>query len=41
MDMKLTAEDVAAAMLHICTLPPHVVVEEMIVWGNDQNVVPL
>lgn len=41
MDMKLTAEDVAAAMLNICTLPPHVVVEEMIVWGNDQNVVPL
>lgn len=41
MEMKLTADDVAAAMLNICTLPLHVVVEEMIVWGNDQNVVPL
>lgn len=41
MDMKLTAADVGSAMLHICTLPPHVVVEEMIVWGNDQNVIPL
>ncbi len=41
MNMRLTADDVATAMLNICTLPPHVVVEEMIVWGNDQNVVPL
>ena len=41
MDMKLTADDVAAAMLHICTMPAHVVVEEMIIWGNDQSVIPL
>jgi len=41
LDMKLTADDVAQAMLNVCTLPKHVVIEEMIVWGNDQEVVPL
>jgi short-subunit dehydrogenase len=41
MDMKLSADDVAKAMLGICMLPNHVVVEEMIVWGIDQRVVPL
>ena len=41
MGMRLKAEDIAGAMLYICTLPEHVVVEEMTVWGNDQAVVPL
>lgn len=41
MNMRLKAEDIAQAMLSICTLPEHVVVEEMIVWGIDQAVVPL
>lgn len=41
LDMKLTADDVANAMLNVCTLPEHVVVEEMTVWGNDQIVIPL
>ena len=40
-NVRLQAEDIGRAMLHICSLPPHVVVEEMIVWGNDQRVVPL
>ena len=38
---KLQAEDVGNAILDICKLPEHVVVEEMIVWGIDQAVVPL
>jgi len=41
MNMRLRAEDVAQAMLGVCSLPEHVVVEEMIVWGIDQAVVPL
>lgn len=41
MDMKLQAEDVAQALLNICELPKHVVVEEMIVTGVDQIIVPL
>jgi len=40
-DAKLQAPDVAQAMLYVCSLPPHVVVEELILWGNDQVVVPL
>jgi len=39
--VNLTAEDVGRAMFHIATLPEHLVVEEMIVWGSDQRVVPL
>ena len=41
MNMRLQAEDIGQAMLSICNLPEHVVVEEMIVWGIDQTVVPL
>jgi NADP-dependent 3-hydroxy acid dehydrogenase YdfG len=41
MRMRLQAEDIARTMLHICTLPSHVVVEEITVWGIDQAVVPL
>ncbi len=41
MDMKLSADDVANAMLNVCKLPDHVVVEEITVWGIDQRVVPL
>lgn len=41
LDTELQAEDVAQAMLSICTLPSHVVVEEMIVMGIDQIIVPL
>lgn len=39
--MRLRAEDVAQAMLNICKMPSHVVVEEITVWGIDQAVVPL
>jgi len=39
--VNLTAEDVGRAMLNIATLPEHLVVEEMIIWGSDQRVVPL
>ncbi len=39
--MKLQAADVAEAVLSVCRLPDHVVVEEMTVWGMDQEVVPL
>ena len=41
MEMKLTSEDIGAAVEYICGLPEHVVVEEMTVWGIDQAVVPL
>ncbi len=41
MNVRLQAEDIGQAMLYISSLPPHVVVEEMIVWGSDQCVVPL
>jgi NAD(P)-dependent dehydrogenase (short-subunit alcohol dehydrogenase family) len=41
MVMKLQAEDVAEAVASVCRLPGHVVVEEMTVWGIDQEVVPL
>ena len=39
--VKLEACDVARAILDICKLPEHVVVEEYIVWGIDQQVIPL
>lgn len=38
---KLEANDVANAMLYVCSQPPHVVIEEMTVWGADQVVIPL
>ncbi|MBT3320313.1 MAG: SDR family oxidoreductase [Clostridia bacterium] len=41
MDMQMQPIDVAQAMLSICTLPPHVAVEEMTVTGIDQIIVPL
>jgi NADP-dependent 3-hydroxy acid dehydrogenase YdfG len=40
-EVNLTAEDVGRAMFHVATLPDHLVVEEMIIWGSDQRVVPL
>ena len=40
-NVKLQADDVAGAIVNICELPKHVVVEEMIVWGIDQVVNPL
>lgn len=40
-DNKLMADDVANAMLYVCSQPPHVVIEEMTVWGADQIVIPL
>lgn len=38
---KLKAEDVAEAMLAVCSLPQHAVVEELTLWGSDQVVIPL
>ena len=37
----LVPEDIAKTALYICTLPAHVVVEDVTVWGIDQVVVPL
>lgn len=37
----LQAEDIAETALFIASLPPHVVVEDMTVWGIDQVVIPL
>lgn len=41
LEMKLKPEDIAQTIYNVCSLPRHVVVEEMTVWGNDQVVVPL
>jgi len=38
---KLQAEDIAETALFIASLPPHVVIEDVTVWGIDQVVVPL
>ncbi len=40
-ELKLRPEDVAQVVVDTCKLPPHVVVEEVTVWGIDQVVVPL
>ncbi len=39
--MAQEMEAVAQALVNICELPKHVVVEEMIVTGVDQIIVPL
>ncbi len=38
---KLRVEDIAETVLYICSLPQHAVVEEVTVWGIDQEVNPL
>ncbi len=38
---KLQVEDIAETVLYICSLPQHAVVEEVTVWGIDQEVNPL
>ncbi len=38
---KLQVEDIAETVLYICELPQHAVVEEVTVWGIDQEVNPL
>jgi NAD(P)-dependent dehydrogenase (short-subunit alcohol dehydrogenase family) len=38
---RLTGEDLAEVMLHICQMPEHVEIEEYSVWGMDQEVIPL
>jgi NADP-dependent 3-hydroxy acid dehydrogenase YdfG len=40
-DLSLQAEDVARVVVDICKLPPHVVIEDVTVWGIDQAVIPL
>ena len=40
-DCMLKAEDIAETVAYICTLPDHAVVEEVTVWGIDQEVNPL
>jgi Short-chain alcohol dehydrogenase of unknown specificity len=40
-DMLMQAEDFAKAVLEVCKLPQHVVVEDITVWGMDQVVNPL
>jgi len=37
----LTTKDIAETALFICKLPKHAVVEDITVWGIDQEVVPL
>lgn len=38
---KLSPADIAQTALYICSLPAHVTVEDVTVWGIDQVVVPL
>ena len=38
---QLTVEDIAESILYICSLPAHAVVEELTIWGIDQEVNPL
>ena len=38
---RLKTEDIAETVLYICSLPQHAVVEEVTVWGIDQEVNPL
>ncbi|MBQ9964597.1 MAG: SDR family NAD(P)-dependent oxidoreductase [Clostridia bacterium] len=38
---QMTVNDVADSILYICNLPQHAVVEELTVWGIDQEVIPL
>lgn len=38
---KLRVEDIAETVKYICELPQHAVVEEVTVWGIDQEVNPL
>lgn len=38
---KLQPEDIADSIAYICELPEHAVVEELTVWGIDQEVNPL
>lgn len=40
-ETALRPEDVARAIVDTCKLPQHVVVEEITVWGIDQECVPL
>ena len=37
----MTVQDVADSIMYICKLPQHAVVEELTVWGIDQEVIPL
>lgn len=39
--MKLSAQDVAKAVLYVSEQPEHVFVEEIVLFGNDQIVIPL
>ena len=39
--LLLTARDIADSVYYICTLPEHAVVEELTIWGIDQEVIPL
>jgi NADP-dependent 3-hydroxy acid dehydrogenase YdfG len=39
--MRLQPEDIGKAIVYLCKLPEHVVIEEMKIWGNDQVVIPL
>lgn len=38
---KLVPDDIAESVAYICNLPDHAVVEELTVWGIDQEVNPL
>ena len=37
----LTAKDIADSVYYVCALPEHAVVEELTIWGIDQEVIPL
>ena len=38
---QLKPSDVAKAIVNICMMPSHVVIEEAVIWGIDQLVNPL
>ncbi len=40
-EVRLRAEDIGETVAWVCRQPAHVVIEEMTVWGIDQEVVPL
>jgi len=39
--LMLTAKDIADSVYYICALPEHAVIEELTIWGIDQEVNPL
>jgi len=39
--MAMKAPEFAQAIVDVFNLPKHIVVEDITVWGNDQELIPL